>query len=119
MLTNIQKHFPLSLSFTPTLAFLDLYLFLCLEITLYSKVFTAVGGYKWASERTQNTVVCFAETMWVFCSHLAPHPVFRSIAVMLLYRFTLLSSPLGHFWRRQWHPSPILLPGKSIDGGAW
>ena len=21
--------------------------------------------------------------------------------------------------RRQWHPTPILLPGKSMDGGAW
>ena len=22
-------------------------------------------------------------------------------------------------WRRQWHPTPVLLPGKSMDGGAW
>ena len=22
-------------------------------------------------------------------------------------------------WRRQWHPTPVLLPGKSLDGGAW
>ena len=22
-------------------------------------------------------------------------------------------------WRRQWHPIPVLLPGKSMDGGAW
>ena len=22
-------------------------------------------------------------------------------------------------WRRQWHPTPVLLPGKSHDGGAW
>ena len=21
--------------------------------------------------------------------------------------------------RRQWHPTPVLLPGKSMDGGAW
>ena len=21
--------------------------------------------------------------------------------------------------RRQWHPTPVLLPGKSHDGGAW
>ena len=21
--------------------------------------------------------------------------------------------------RRQWHPIPVLLPGKSMDGGAW
>ena len=23
------------------------------------------------------------------------------------------------FRRRQWHPTPILLPGKSMDRGAW
>ena len=22
-------------------------------------------------------------------------------------------------WRRQWHPTPVLLPGKSMVGGAW
>ena len=22
-------------------------------------------------------------------------------------------------WRRQWQPTPVLLPGKSMDGGAW
>ena len=22
-------------------------------------------------------------------------------------------------WRRQWHPTPVLLPGESMDGGAW
>ena len=22
-------------------------------------------------------------------------------------------------WRRQWHPTPVLLPGRSQDGGAW
>ena len=22
-------------------------------------------------------------------------------------------------WRRQWNPTPLLLPGKSLDGGAW
>ena len=21
--------------------------------------------------------------------------------------------------RRQWHPTPVLLPGKSMDGGGW
>ena len=21
--------------------------------------------------------------------------------------------------RRQWHPTPVLLPGKTMDGGAW
>ena len=22
-------------------------------------------------------------------------------------------------WRRQWHPTAVLLPGKPLDGGAW
>ena len=22
-------------------------------------------------------------------------------------------------WRRQWHPTPVLLPGESMDGRAW
>ena len=26
---------------------------------------------------------------------------------------------LIHTRRRQWHPTPILLPGKSMDGGTW
>ena len=26
---------------------------------------------------------------------------------------TLFWPPLGHIWRRQWHPTPVLLPGKS------
>ena len=25
----------------------------------------------------------------------------------------------GENWRRQWHPTPVLLPGKSMGGGAW
>ena len=26
---------------------------------------------------------------------------------------------LGKLRRRQWHRTPVLLPGKSMDGGAW
>ena len=37
--------------------------------------------------------------------------------------FSLVSAYLGSFSRayrrRQWHPTPVLLPGKSMDGGAW
>ena len=32
------------------------------------------------------------------------------------YRKTSTSAFL---WRRQWHPNPVLLPGKSMNGGAW
>ena len=31
----------------------------------------------------------------------------------------LLNIPIGTNRRRQWHPTPVLLPGKSMDGGAW
>ena len=27
--------------------------------------------------------------------------------------FEIIFSNLDHFWRRQWHPTPVLLPGKS------
>ena len=30
-----------------------------------------------------------------------------------------LSSSILNNWRRQWHPTPVLLPEKSMDGGAW
>ena len=33
--------------------------------------------------------------------------------------YTFIYSLLLYFWRRQWHPTPVLLPGKSHDGGAW
>ena len=31
----------------------------------------------------------------------------------------LFTLPTVSFQRRQWHPTPVLLPGKSMDGGAW
>ena len=30
-----------------------------------------------------------------------------------------LALSLGNCRRRQWHPTPVLLPGKSMDRGAW
>ena len=30
-----------------------------------------------------------------------------------------LGKASGQPQRRQWHPTPVLLPGKSMDGGAW
>ena len=30
-----------------------------------------------------------------------------------------LSSSQTQIQRRQWHPTPVLLPGKSLDRGAW
>ena len=31
----------------------------------------------------------------------------------------LLIHPRDRCWRRQWCPTPVLLPGKCMDGGAW
>ena len=31
----------------------------------------------------------------------------------------LMNSKIVKYWRRQWHPTPVLLSGKSMDGGAW
>ena len=31
----------------------------------------------------------------------------------------ILKTTHRSLWRRQWHPTPVLLPGKSMDGGAW
>ena len=27
--------------------------------------------------------------------------------------------PRQHIWRSQWHPTPVLVAGKSMNGGAW
>ena len=35
------------------------------------------------------------------------------------YTFKLLYIPYPLSQRRQWQPTPVLLPGKSMDGGAW
>ena len=36
-----------------------------------------------------------------------------------MVRGWVLVSGRVRLWRRQWHPTPVLLPGKSMDGGAW
>ena len=48
---------------------------------------------------------------------------FFSLSCMCVAMFLLgliLNGTLSASWRRrQWHPTPVLLPGKSMDGGAW
>ena len=39
--------------------------------------------------------------------------------MLCLFLFRLFSSCSEWARRRQWHPSPVLLPGKSMDRGAW
>ena len=36
-----------------------------------------------------------------------------------IQRVPSLLKYLNNIQRRQWHPTPVLLPGKSMDGGAW
>ena len=64
--------------------------------TLFSKVFWKHGS----SYRGLLTLVC------VIC---------LSLGELLL----VTCGPLTYYRRRQWHPTPVLLPGKSMDGGAW
>ena len=50
------------------------------------------------------------------------HSVLQGQICLLLQVFLdfLLSAlPRMKRLRRQWHPTPLLLPGKSHDGGAW
>ena len=44
-----------------------------------------------------------------------PVPPFFSSRSWII--FTIIT--LGSKRRRQWHPTPVLLPGKSLDGRAW
>ena len=37
----------------------------------------------------------------------------RSVFVMIMEIPVGLRTPRRVFWRRQWHPTPVLLPGKS------
>ena len=46
-------------------------------------------------------------------AHSAPN------SMLSFYRFFLFLQSLVNERRRQWPPTPVLLPGKSHDGGAW
>ena len=34
-------------------------------------------------------------------------------------KLVIITINKGDRWRRQWRPTPVLLLGKSMDGGAW
>ena len=67
-------------------------------------------------------VLTFFQTL--FCVYWDDHVAFvfyLLIGCILLVDFHILNKyPLVMVYqRRQWHPTPVLLPGKSMDGGAW
>ena len=56
--------------------------------------------------------------IWILC------PILNRALWVLSHRnsicHTLNISPLlDTWWRRQWHPTPVLLPENPMDGGAW
>ena len=44
--------------------------------------------------------------------------MFLHNALFIISKYMYIASPT-HFWRRQWQPIPVLLPGKTHDSGAW
>ena len=58
------------------------------------------------------------------CLYLAKLGILYTVLLRRLNLF--LQHPLFHIWGscesftvNQWHPTPVLLPGKSLDRGAW
>ena len=49
-----------------------------------------------------------------FCSFIAQ--IFKNRIIR--FRNINVSKVLGIYWRRQWQPAPVLLPGNPMDGGA-
>ena len=37
----------------------------------------------------------------------------KGYAIVTVRQVSEIGSPHGNEWRRQWHPTPVLLPGKS------
>ena len=68
---------------------------------------------------TQSSMKCVLRTLpkvayWVHWQHVA----FTKPLTDLSPKERFLEIP-PMLWRRQWHPTPVLLPGKSMDRGAW
>ena len=65
------------------------------------------------------TYISCEATFWHLAKHILHkmnNPKCRN--TVLVYTIQL-ASPSRLQRRRQWHPTPVLLPGKSMDGGAW
>ena len=51
--------------------------------------------------------------------HVTPYATSGVESVYLFNIYFYLAAPGLSCQRRQWHPTPVLLPGKSHGGGAW
>ena len=63
-------------------------------------------------EKTQPFPLC----LMILSSnlHFSPHPCSDAInRVFLVTQFIPITISSVNLWRRQWHPTPVLLPGKS------
>ena len=59
---------------------------------------------------------------WICNSYRSCHAAIKHhviLAVMGFYIENVINITAYYFQRRQWHPTPILLPGGPVDRGAW
>ena len=47
-----------------------------------------------------------------------PGKQYDSVSIIKCNVLDITITKYKGLWRRQWHPTPVLLPGKSHDGGA-
>ena len=71
------------------------------------------------SWQLQETNIISAVTIWTLTGWsetspgLLPFPLVLEMIMGYNTGTIINTDPSGHFWRRQWHPTPVLLPGKS------
>ena len=102
--------------------FLENDVFFFFFLTVFSVVLkitsAQIGYFKLGSFARNMTIEFFTKSLKIFC--LTGGIVLYSACVFLFSYFLILSkweiflfSKLISLWRRQWHPTPVLLPGRS------
>ena len=84
-------------NFIPILYFLNLFLF-CIKFSLDGSHLCHVVGHLCRSWRTFLLLIVSTLVTKILCV----------IFLACIYKLSV-----AHAWRRQWHPTPVLLPGKS------